>query len=163
MRSKLAVALIRWALLMALWIVLMGFGKTADLIVGSIAALVASKVSLWLMPPSAQYVQVRELILFFPHFLWQSVLSGWDVARRALHPKMPLNTGFIQYPVKQSAGYLRNTFASITSLLPGTVPCGESAQQLEYHALDTTIDVCASLKNEERLLAPVLKDGSNNE
>jgi len=141
----------------------MGFGKTADLIVGSIAALVASKVSVWLMPPSAQSVRLRQLILFFPHFLWQSVLSGWDVARRALDPKMPLNTGLVQYPINHSAGYLRNTFASITSLLPGTVPCGESAQQLEYHALDTSVDVCASLKNEERLLAPVLKDDSSNE
>ncbi|MBM5571717.1 MULTISPECIES: Na+/H+ antiporter subunit E [Deefgea] len=163
MKSRLAVAIIRWALLMVLWIVLMGFGKTADLIVGGIAALVASKVSFWLMPPKVQSVQLRQLALFFPHFLWQSVLSGWDVARRALDPKMPLNTGLIQYPVNHSAGFLRNTFASITSLLPGTVPCGQSSKHLEYHVLDINADVCASLKHEEQLLAPVLKDDHSNE
>jgi multicomponent Na+:H+ antiporter subunit E len=163
MSSKIAIAAIRWALLMVLWMALMGIGKPADLIVGGLAALLACKVSLWLMPPNTQSINLLQLALFFPHFLWQSVLSGWDVARRALDPKLPLRTGIIQYPITYPAGYLRNTFASITSLLPGSVPCGESTQHLEYHTLDTTVDVCASLKNEERLLAPVLKDERANE
>lgn len=163
MKSRLAVATVRWALLMALWIALMGVGKAADLLMGGLAALAASKVSLWLMPPSAQSINLLRLTLFLPHFLWQSVLSGWDVARRALAPKLPLRTGIIQYPVTYSAGYLRNTFASITSLLPGSVPCGESTQYLEYHTLDTSQDICAGLKIEERLLAPVLKDSNTNE
>lgn len=163
MTGQTKTALIRWALLMALWIALMGTGKPADLIVGGIAALLACKVSLWLMPPSPQSISLRQLALFFPHFLWQSVLSGWDVARRALDPKLPLRTGIIQYPVTYPAGFLRNTFASITSLLPGSVPCGENNQHLEYHTLDTSVDVCASLKNEERLLAPVLVESKANE
>jgi multicomponent Na+:H+ antiporter subunit E len=163
MKSSVAVAAVRWGLLMVLWIALMGIGKPVDLIVGGLAALAASKVSLWLMPPTAQSINLLQLALFLPHFLWQSVLSGWDVASRALDPKLPLRTGIIQYPINYPAGFLRNTFASITSLLPGSVPCGESSQHLEYHTLDTSVDVCASLKSEERLLTPVLKDDNANE
>ncbi|MGL6041847.1 MAG: Na+/H+ antiporter subunit E [Deefgea sp.] len=148
---------------MALWIALMGMGKPADLIVGALSALFATKVSLWLMPPSAQSINLFQLALFLPHFLWQSVLSGWDVARRALDPKLPLQTGFIQYPVTHPTGFIRNTFASITSLLPGSVACGEDNQHLEFHTLDTNIDVCASLKAEEALLAPVLTGNNANE
>lgn len=163
MSSAWAIAIIRWGLFMALWIVLMGVGKAADLIVGGLTALVATKVSLWLLPTGLHNIRLRKLAWYFPHFLWQSVLSGWDVARRALHPKLPLATGLVRYPSKHSPGFLRNTFSSLTSLLPGTVATGEDDKHLEYHTLDTQIDVCASLNDEAHRLVPVLKEGKVDE
>ncbi|WP_084282711.1 Na+/H+ antiporter subunit E [Deefgea rivuli] len=155
MRSRLNTGVIRCGLFLALWIALMGIGWT-DLIVGLFTALAATWASLLLMPPTSQQMKLSQLCLFLPHFLWQSVLSGWDVARRALDPQLPLRTGIIQYPINYPPGFLRNTFASITSLLPGSVPCGESAGALEYHTLDTEQPVAEQLRAEQQALASVL-------
>jgi multicomponent Na+:H+ antiporter subunit E len=160
--SSKGTALIRASLFFALWIALMGIGP-ADLIVGLFTAIAATWVSLRLLPPASQYIKLSQLCLFLPHFLWQSVLSGWDVARRALDPKLPLRTGIIQYPISYAPGFLRNTFASITSLLPGSVPCGENADALEYHTLDTKQPVAQQLMAEQQALATVLKDANANE
>lgn len=147
---------------MALWIALMGVAPK-DLIVGALTAIAATWLSLRLLPPALQQVKLSQLCLFMPHFVWQSVRSGWDVARRALDPRLPLRTGIIQYPINYAPGFLRNTFASITSLLPGSVPCGESANALEYHTLDTEQPVAQQLMAEQRALAKVLKDVNENE
>jgi multicomponent Na+:H+ antiporter subunit E len=34
-------------------------------------------------------------------FLWQSVVAGVDIARRVFDPRLPLNTGFVVYPVRR--------------------------------------------------------------
>jgi multicomponent Na+:H+ antiporter subunit E len=162
MKSGSGKALIRWALFLALWIALMGIAPK-DLIVGALTAIAATWVSLRLLPPASQQVHLGRLCLFLPHFLWQSVCSAWDVARRALDPQLPLRTGIIQYPISYAPGFLRNTFASITSLLPGSVPCGESADTLEYHTLDTEQPVAEQLSAEQQALATVLVHKDANE
>ena len=61
------------------------------------------------------------------------------------------------------AGLARNTFTTITSLLPGTVPCGEEDGVLIYHCLDTTQPVVDQLLDEERRLACVVVAGRSHD
>jgi multicomponent Na+:H+ antiporter subunit E len=143
----------------ALWVVLMPSAKPADLVVGAVAAGLATWTSLRLMPPAAGSVRFRALLMLMPHFLWQSVRSGMDVARRAFDPRLPLNPGFVTCPLGLPPGVARNTFATITSLMPGTVPCGERSEGLEYHSLDIGQPVVEQLWAEERLLARALVAG----
>jgi multicomponent Na+:H+ antiporter subunit E len=56
-------------------------------------------------------------------------------------------------------GFARNTFATITSLLPGTIAADEVDGVLVYHCLDDTTPVVEQLLQEERLLAPALVAG----
>ena len=89
--------------------------------------------------------------------MWQSVLAGIDVARRAFDPRLPLKTGFVVYPVRYPRGPARNAFASLTSLLPGTVPVRDDAQGLLYHCLDVEQPVAEQLAAEEEAVSRALR------
>jgi multicomponent Na+:H+ antiporter subunit E len=86
-------------------------------------------------------------------FLLQSAIAGTDVARRALDPRLPLRPGFVNYPVHVPPGVARNTFCTLSSLLPGTLPTGSSQSDgLLIHCLDVGEPVVTQLAQEEALL-----------
>ncbi len=160
--EALSAALWRGAVFSLLWLVLIQSGKPADLAVGLVASIAATGVSLRLMPPAAGTLHFGQLLALFPHFLWESVLAGIDVARRALDPGLPLRPGFVACPLAFPPGFARNTFATITSLLPGSVPADEAEGVLIYHCIDTEAPVVEQLWKEERLLARALVAGQRH-
>ena len=133
--------------------------KAADLAIGVFASVFATWVSLRLLPPAAGRLRLASVLMLVPHFLWQSVRAGIDVAGRALAPRVRLHPGFVRFPLGLPVGLARNTFTTITSLLPGTVPCGEDDGVLVYHCLDTTQPVVDQLLEEERRLAGAVVPG----
>jgi multicomponent Na+:H+ antiporter subunit E len=151
-------AIARGAGFLGLWVVLIGLDPV-DLAVGVFAAAAATWTSLRLLPPEAGRVRFAVLVALLPRFLWQSVVAGVDVARRAFHPRMPLQPDFLAYPVNLPRGQARNAFETITSLLPGTVPCGEDAQTIIYHCLDVGQPVVEQLAADERAYGRALVPG----
>jgi multicomponent Na+:H+ antiporter subunit E len=156
-------ALGRFLGLFALWIVLIRSAQPADLAVGALTAVAGTWVSLRLLPPDSGHVKFAALAARMPRFLWQSVLAGIDVARRALDPRMPLRTGFVTYRTGFPRGHARNTFATITSLLPGTVPLADEDAGIAYHCLDTAQPVAEQLATEEREYAKALVPGRGHD
>jgi multicomponent Na+:H+ antiporter subunit E len=157
--SRRRTALARGLIYFAFWLVLMPSPKLANLVFGAVAATGATWVSLRLLPPEAGRLRFNVLLALLPHFLWESVLAGVDVARRVFSVKMPLNPGFVDCPMAFPPGLARNTFATITSLLPGSVPTGDGDETLIYHCLDVTQPVVEQLREEERLLAQAMVAG----
>ena len=151
-------AIVRGAGFLGLWVVLIGLDPV-DLAVGVFAAAAATWTSLRLLPPEAGRIRFAVLVALLPRFLWQSVVAGVDVARRAFHPRMPLQPDFVVYPVSLPRGQARNAFETITSLLPGTVPCGEDAQTIIYHCLDVGQPVVEQLAADERAYGRALVPG----
>jgi multicomponent Na+:H+ antiporter subunit E len=141
-------ALARGAGFFALWVILIGL-KPVDLAVGVFAAAAATWTSLRLLPPGTHRLRLAALPGLALRFVWQSVVAGWDVARRAFDPRLPLQPGFVRYPVHFPRGRARNAFASYTSLLPGTVPVEDDETGLLYHCLDVGQPVPAQLAAEE--------------
>src|SRR5262245_56040095 len=139
----------------ALWVVLIGTSPS-DLIVGVLVSGAATWTSLALLPPGSQRVRLIGVLPLIPRFLWKSVVAGWDVARRALDPRLPLRTGFIAYPARFRSRTARNAFASYTSLLPGTLPVEDDGETLLYHCLDIDQPVAAELASEETALMQVI-------
>jgi multicomponent Na+:H+ antiporter subunit E len=99
------------------------------------------------------------LLALLPRFLWQSLKAGLDVARRAFAPRIPLATGFVDYRTGFPRGMARNHFATITSLMPGSLPSGDGPDSIEYHCLDIGQPAAEQLAEEERRLAPALLPG----
>src|SRR5512138_1087520 len=110
-------ALTRSAALACLWLILIG-GKPVDLAVGAIVVAVATWTSLTLLPPGQSRLRPVALVRLALRFLCQSVVAGLDVARRALDPRLPLRPGFVAFPTRFPPGAARNTFTTLTSLLP---------------------------------------------
>ncbi len=107
--------------LLFLWLVLSGADlRDIPAITGAVAA--ATWTSLRLLEPRGSRGSPRAITQLALRFLYESVIGGADVARRALDPALPLRPGFVAYPIGLPPGAGRNMFATLTSLLPGTVP-----------------------------------------
>ena len=148
--------LLRFVLLFVVWVIIAGV-KPVDLMVGAIAAAVATLVSAQLLPPGEFRIRPLSFAYLVLRFLYQSVVAGVDVARRALDPRLPLRPGFVTYNPQLPAGPKRDAFCTVTSLLPGTVPCGPSGQDgLLVHCLDVGQPMVEQLAHEERLFRDAL-------
>lgn len=139
------------------WFVLGGV-NLIDLPAAAGAVALATWMSLHLLAPAASRRSPRAIAQLASLFLCQSVIAGADVARRALDPRLPLRPGFVVYPIGLPPGAARNIFATLTSLLPGTVPTGEANGQLVYHCLDIDQPVLAELAAEEDALKRALNN-----
>jgi len=150
-------AVSRAAWFVALWLVIAG-AEPADLPVGAVAAAAATWTSLLLLPPGGARSSPIAIARLALRFLYESIIAGADVARRALDPRLPLRPGFVTYPVRFPPGATRNVFTTLTSLLPGTVPIGEESGELVYHCLDVDQPVISQLAAEEAALSRALGD-----
>jgi multicomponent Na+:H+ antiporter subunit E len=149
-------AVVRAVGFFVLWIMLTG-DNPADLVAGVAAVLAATWISLRLLPPGRSRWRPASVARLVVRFLYQSVIAGADVARRALDPRLPLTPGFVVYPVSLPPGPARNVFTTLMSLLPGTVPVGADARnQLLVHCLDVEQPVTAQLAAEETVFARVI-------
>jgi multicomponent Na+:H+ antiporter subunit E len=151
MRPKVIV-LKRFALALGLWAVLTG-GDPSAWLVGVMAAIAATYMSLELLPPRAHGVRLAVVIALAPAFLWDSLRGGLDVARRALHPRLPLRPVWLAYPVRLPAGAARVSLGNMLSLMPGTLAAGTQRDELCVHCLDGTMSVEAQLAMEEARIA----------
>ncbi len=113
----------RWALqtfwlLLLVWIALDGVGSIA---VGAALAGLAALLGSWLVPGEAYPWRPLRLVQFFWYFLGASLRGGIDVAGRALHPRLPVAPGFLDYRCELPAGLPRTVFIGIVSVLPGSL------------------------------------------
>jgi multicomponent Na+:H+ antiporter subunit E len=148
-------AITRGVCYFALWVFLIGIDPI-DLAVGVFAAAVATWASLRLLAPGMHPVRPGAIPGLALRFLWWSVIAGVDVARRAFSPRLPLRPGFVTYPTGYPRGSARNAFASLSSLLPGTVPVLDDEQGLLYHCLDLDQPIAAELAAEEAAMCRAL-------
>jgi multicomponent Na+:H+ antiporter subunit E len=157
--SKARAGTVRALLFFVLWLVIDQSAKPANLMFGVVATAGATWASLWLLPPDTGRVRLFTLLLLLPRFMWNSLVAGVDVAKRAFSPSLPLNPGFVDYPAGLPRGSARNAFELISSLLPGSVPTDETETTIEYHCLDLKQPVVEQLAVEERAHAPALVPG----
>ncbi len=152
----------RALLYFAVWIVVDQSAKPSNLLVGALASGAAAWASVRLLPPASGRVRLGALLLLLPRFLWQSLVAGLDVARRAFAPRLNLQPGFVDYRTQLPPGSARSAFELIASLMPGSVPSGEREQAIEFHCLDTRQPVAEQLAAEERAYAKALLPGQRH-
>lgn len=102
---------------------------------GMIFALAATVLSLWL---GVSLPRLRPLHLpgFLGFFLLEMLLGAWDVARRALHPRVPLEPAWVTYAFKCADPGVRLVLSAMVGLMPGTLASHIDADTLHLHVLD---------------------------
>jgi multicomponent Na+:H+ antiporter subunit E len=148
---------VRALLYFALWVIVDQSAKPANLVVGVLASAAATWASLKLLPPANGRVRLDRMLLLLPRFLFQSLVAGLDVARRAFAPRLDLQPGFVEYPTQLPPGSARSAFELIASLMPGSVASGETSGTIRFHCLDTRQPVLEQLAAEERAYAKALQ------
>ena len=93
------------------------------------------------------------LIPFAFHFLRESVVGGWDVARRVLAPEMRIAPGHVAYRTSLPVGPARHLMLSTISLLPGTLSAGIEGDCIDVHAIDISDNPDADLRRLEQRVA----------
>lgn len=138
---------------LGLWLVISGF-STSDLVVGLAVAVIAAFSSARLLPCAGFRLNLLacvEMVLGLP---LQIAVAGIDIARRALHPDLPLSPGFIEYTSHFPEGVSRNAFTALVSMQPGSVPiAGHKGGDFMIHCLDDTRPVGAAVAADEARLS----------
>lgn len=133
------VAALAWrsGLLAVLWVALVG-PSPSGLAAGAVALPLAAGVGLALAPPEGQRLRPLRLAWLLPLFLWRALGGSFDVARRALQPRMPLAPGLLRVPLHLASPSARLLLASLVSLVPGSLVVEVAEQQLTLHLLDAS-------------------------
>ena len=125
----------RTALFALLWWILTE-GATNSWLVGAPVVLLAVLASEVLLPGVSW--SLPGAVRFVPFFLWHSLHGGVDVARRALHPRLPISPELFDYRWRLPPGLPRVFMANTVSLLPGTLSAELDEEYLRVHVLDLT-------------------------
>jgi len=123
------------------------------------AVLIAVWVSVKERRSPPMRVSLGSSVRFMGFFLKASLISGFDVVRRALHPKMRLHPDLIDYPLSLSTESARIFMADAISLLPGTLSADLDGSRLTIHVLDRNMPVHAELEALEERVANMLEAG----
>ena len=156
-------AILRAASFLGFWLVLTG-ADPADLAAGVSAAVLAAWASGRLMPPQRWAMHPLRAVALVLRFLRETTIAGVDVAWRALDPRLPLRPGIVTYHPLLPPGTQRNTFLSIMSLMPGTLPSGPTEDGgIAIHCLDMAQPVAEQLAAEETLFVRAFGGAQNND
>ena len=120
-RAKVLRSLTRRVLLFAaVWWGLTG-GERSGIVVGAVAVLIAMIVSTRLSAPFEMRVSPVGLVALGWWFFIGSLRGGWDVAWRALSPRLPLGPHLIHYQPQLVSGAQRRIFTTLNTLMPGSL------------------------------------------
>lgn len=145
----LAAALLRFALLLALWCVLAGAGGK-ELVLGVAAAALGTWASLYLLPPAKPRIRPAGLLRLVLRFPVQAVTAGTQVALLALDPRRRPEPAHVVWSPSLPPGNARDAFLAYASLLPGTLPAGDAPDGgVVIHALTGAAQAAAAMTVEE--------------
>ncbi len=139
-------------------------GAMGSWLVGVPVILFSTLLSVMLLPPFSW--SLSGIARFAAFFLWRSLRGGVDVARRALHPRLPISPGLFDYRFRLPPGPSRVFMANTVSLLPGTLSIELNEETLCIHVLDETRAFVEELTVLENHVAEVFGldlSGSRNE
>jgi len=126
-------------------------GAPTSWFIGLPTVIFAAVISTALIPPST-FVW-HELVRFVPFFLVRSLSGGFDVAWRALHPRLPIAPVVFEYTLRISPGLPRVFVANTVNLLPGTLSADLTRERLKVHVLDRRHDFRAEVAAVEQRVA----------
>ncbi len=142
----------RTALFALLWWILTD-GARDSWLVGVPVVLSATLASLVLLPPFSW--SLIGIARFVPFFFWRSLYGGVDVARRALHPRLPISPDMYEHRWQLPPGLPRVFMANTVSLLPGTLSAELDEEYLRIHVLYETSTFAQDLSVLEKYVAGV--------
>ena len=78
---------------------------------------------------------VPGLLRYAPWLFGTVIQANFDVARRILHPRLPITPTVIRVPAEQRTAPGQASYANSITLTPGTISLEVSDDEIEVHAL----------------------------
>lgn len=97
-------------------------------------------------------LQLFWLMIYIIWLVWEIILSGFDVARRVIDPRLPINPGELVVPVQdeQDRVIVSALSAHAISVTPGELVIGFTVVNGKNHMLVHSLDIDASRKQVEQ-------------
>ncbi|MCF6172836.1 MAG: Na+/H+ antiporter subunit E [Campylobacteraceae bacterium] len=133
-----------WTLfLFIIWIALTMSFSNQELITGFVVSLILALIY------TKSYRQTEDFrfrpiayIIYLVVFLKNLVLSNWDVAKRVIDPKLPINPGIVAIKTELKEDYKKLMLANSITLTPGTITMDVKDDTLYIHWIDViTADI----------------------
>jgi multicomponent Na+:H+ antiporter subunit E len=123
-------------------------------------AAMAGAISVRLVPPGPARVRIGAALRLVPHLGWIMLAGGFDAARRALQPSLPINPGMIHPARLNSAAESGVLLGYATSLQPGTVAADIGPDAISLHVIDRRAPVPEKTQALERRLIGLFGKGA---
>jgi multicomponent Na+:H+ antiporter subunit E len=149
--------LLRLVMFSVLWWILTE-GNLENAWLGFAAAGTAALVSLRFWPDAGWRWSPRGFALFFPYFVGQSIVGGFDVSRRAFSPSLPLHPALCRFKIRLVRPEARAFLAWTIGLLPGTASVRLQEDRLVMHVLDETQPIEQRLRELEKKIAALFRE-----
>jgi multicomponent Na+:H+ antiporter subunit E len=135
---KLKNAIVPILMAFVVYIIFSGSFSIYDLITGVAIAVVAgilfSEILVANASKSVNLVRLGYLVKYaFYYFFVAEVLAHWDVIKRILNPKMPINPGIVRVPYEVSGDYAVASVAGSIINTPGTVVIDLNEEKKLYY------------------------------
>lgn len=148
---------VRAAILLGVWLALTG-GEAAWPW-GILLALAATAASVAHMP--VRFGRFEAMLRFVPRapfLLREALVSGWDVATRALHRRMRLRPAFLDVELRRDLPRLPMAVAYAVTLIPGTLAVTLTPRRVHLHVIDERLSNRERIKQVEARLAPLFEN-----
>ena len=137
-RKRTALEALLWAAMLALVWAGINPGDPKSWLIGLPVVMLGTLTALALHSPVPRRLSLSGAARFAVFFIHQSFRGGWDVAKRALAPAMPLNPAVLTYRARLRDEPAQVLLVNVISLLPGTVSAGLENGMITLHALDAS-------------------------
>jgi len=126
------------------------YDLTTGVIIAVIAGLLFSEILVTKTSKSLSLIRLGYLIKYAVYYFFVAeVLAHWDVIKRILDPKMPINPGIVRVPYEVSTDYAVVGVAGSIINTPGTVVIDLNEEKKLYyvHWIDVATQEPAKCRN----------------
>jgi multicomponent Na+:H+ antiporter subunit E len=136
---RVATLTLRVLLVVAAWLVLVE-GEVSALVFGAPVIALAILARYAVAEAAAPRIRPWGLARFAWVFFGGMVRGGFDVAWRALSPRLPVSPGWLLYEVSLAGDAPRRLLMMLVSVMPGTICVDVEGTKLRLHLLVTSDD-----------------------
>lgn len=126
------------AFLVATWLLLSGHYEPLLLVFGAISCTIVALLAYRMQVIDYESHPIHlgwRLPVYLIWLLWEIVKANIDVAKRILHPRLPISPTVFTLPATQPTELGHVLYANSITLTPGTVTLQVERDEVEVHAL----------------------------
>jgi multicomponent Na+:H+ antiporter subunit E len=124
--------------LYAVWLLWSGHFGGLLLVLGALSCLAVVVIAMRMRVVDSEGAPIEHALralVYVPWLLWEIAKANFDVARRILDPRLPIDPRVIRVRASQRRDLARVIYANSITLTPGTVSIDVAGDRITVHAL----------------------------
>jgi len=141
-KSTLGKFLYTFIIMFAIWIGFTTSLEPAELLTGAVVSLIIAFFTDRIFSCCGLRVLMPHKIIYFIQYFFVFIIAlvkaNFDVAKRIISPKLPINPGIVKFKTNLSNGFARMVLANSITLTPGTLTIDVIKDTFYIHWIDVS-------------------------